>query len=88
MPLPWATGVYWCKKEEAEVRRKDGARLSEAIELVGFAWCGHGRLIDTRFDLYFRLKVRDHDISCQWRTARTPSRGLWQGSRGASIILT
>ena len=33
------------------------------------------------------LLVRDHDISCQWRTARTPSRGLSQASRGAGIIL-
>src|SRR5829696_8104094 len=44
--------------------------------------------IEARFDLYIWLKVRNHDISCRWRTARTPSRGLSQASRGASIILT
>src|SRR5215216_3080452 len=25
--------------------------------------------IEARFDLYIWLMVRDHDISCQWRTA-------------------
>src|SRR5215207_536709 len=44
--------------------------------------------IEARFDLYIWLIVRDHDISCQWRTAHTPSRGLSQAFRGASIILT
>ena len=34
------------------------------------------------------ILVRDHDISCQWRTARTPSRGLSQASCRASIIFT
>ena len=42
---------------------------------------------DSLSDLYFWLKVRDHDISCQWRTARTPSRGLSQASCRAGIIL-
>src|SRR5215208_4318120 len=32
--------------------------------------------IEARFDLYIWLIVRDHDISCQWRTAHTPSRGV------------
>src|SRR5215216_2339176 len=38
--------------------------------------------IEARFDLYIWLMVRDHDISCQWRTAHTPSRGLSQAFRG------
>jgi hypothetical protein len=38
--------------------------------------------------LYFWSKVRDHDISCPWWTACTPSRGPSQASLGASIILT
>ena len=42
----------------------------------------------SRLDLYFWSKVRSHDISCTWRTARTPSRGPSQASRGASIVLT
>jgi hypothetical protein len=44
-------------RERRRRRRKfgerGGARRSEALELVGFARCGRGRLVEARSDLCF-----------------------------------